>query len=392
MNQSVECPTGLAHGMGTAFVPPDWPVLTRDEVGDLLRLYPDTGPLEGFLFCSPRPFSSAALVATGRGTLFVKRHHRVVRDEEGVFEEHRFIAYLRHAGLSVPDVLPNVRGSTTTATGDWVYEVHRPAEGVDLYRDAMSWSPFVAPSHGLSAGQALARLHRAAEGFLWPRRAVRPLVSSFTIFAAADPRPCLDRYVARRPNLRRFLADRPGWRDEILDALMPFHAVLLPFLDGFRPLWTHNDWHASNLTWSTHGADAEVRVILDFGLADRTCALHDLATAIERNAMEWLMLPADSIVHFDLVDALLDGYDSVTPLSPWHYRAMAALLPLVHAEFALSEVDYFEGVTGSRENALVAYDTFLLGHAQWFNSPEGRRLLNHVRSRALPLAANEEAS
>jgi hypothetical protein len=39
-------------------------------------------------------------------------------------------------------------------------------------------------------------------------------------------------------------------------------------------------------------------------------------------------------------------------------RALAALLPLVHAEFALAELDYFHGVTQSPQNASLAYDTY----------------------------------
>ena len=59
------------------------------------------------------------------------------------------------------------------------------------------------------------------------------------------------------------------------------------YAPGLAPLWTHNDWHASNLLWSSREPHAEVASILDFGLSDRTSAVYDLATAIERNTIPW---------------------------------------------------------------------------------------------------------
>ena len=56
----------------------------------------------------------------------------------------------------------------------------------------------------------------------------------------------------------------------------------------WRPLWTHNDRHASNLFWSDAGANARPVAVIDFGLADRTNAVHDLAHAIERNIVDGL--------------------------------------------------------------------------------------------------------
>ena len=39
---------------------------------------------------SPRPFSAASVVKANGRRAFVKRHHRNVRDKEGLLEEHRF--------------------------------------------------------------------------------------------------------------------------------------------------------------------------------------------------------------------------------------------------------------------------------------------------------------
>ncbi|MFC8429505.1 hypothetical protein [Streptomyces sp. NPDC057253] len=57
--------------------------------------------------------------------------------------------------------------------------------------------------------------------------------------------------------------------------------------------------------------------------------------------------------------------------------ALPALLPLVHAEFALSELGYFHGITRSAHNARLAYE-YYVGHAEWFAGADGRRLLRRL--------------
>ena len=129
----------------------------------------------------------------------------------------------------------------------------------------------------------------------------------------------MDRYLAARPALAEDAVTREGC-DEALELLAPFHAELTAALAALKPLWTHNDLHASNLLWSDAGDDARAVAIIDFGLADRTNAVHDLAHAIERNIVEWLDLNDDPArgeevhVHIDHLEALLDGYEPVRPL------------------------------------------------------------------------------
>src|SRR5208282_6735471 len=162
---------------------------------------------------------------------------------------------------------------------------------------------------------------------------------------------------------------------------------LAPLLPALKPLWTHNDLHASNLLWSDDTDNAQATAIIDFGLADRTNAVHDLAHAIERNIVEWLALvndpahPDDVPVHFDHLHALLDGYESVRALSDEEAAALAPMTALCHAEFALSEADYFLGVLHDEERAVAAYDGWLVGHAEWFLSDTGRNLLDALRRR-----------
>jgi len=77
--------------------------------------------------------------------------------------------------------------------------------------------------------------------------------------------------------------------------------------------------------------------------------------------------------------ALLDGYESVRPLTAQEAAALAPMTALCHAEFALSEADYFLSVLHSNERAAMAYDGWLLGHAHWFRSPGGKNLLDAIQ-------------
>lgn len=377
----------MAHGLDGTLVEPDWPPLTLDEIRGVLREYPALGPPKKILMISPRPLSAASVVATQSQNVFIKRHHVTVRDTSGLREEHRFMAHLRSRGVIVPRVFRTASGETSVKAGEWVYEVHEATRGVDLYGDALSWTPFRSLGHARSAGQAMARLHHASRGFDAPPRRSRPLVAGFTIFASPDPGVEFSRYVAARPALCDYLRHR-NCREEALTLLAPFHTELLPLLPGLTPLWTHNDLHASNLLWSDTGGDAEAVAVIDFGLADRTNAVHDLAQAIERSIVGWLALvdrpnqPEDVRIHYDHLFALLDGYESVRQLSQVERLALAPMTALCHAEFALAETDYYLTALQARERASMACEGYLVSHARWFGGP-GRMLLEALREWAL---------
>ena len=376
--------TARAHGMDGTLVEADWPPLTLAEVRALLADFPNCSEPIEILSVSPRPFSAASVVATRTGRVFIKRHHRTVRDREGLLEEHRFMKHLREHGAPVPRVFAASSGETAMERGEWTYEVHEAPAGVDIYRDALSWTPFRSTGHARSAGEALARLHLAAQGFNGQRRKTQPLVAGFTIFAAEDPGAAMERYLAARPALAHAAITRASC-DEALELLAPFHAGLLPLLPALNPLWTHNDLHASNLLWSDASDDAQAVAVIDFGLADRTNAVHDLAQAIERNIVEWIELMRDSAhgedvpVHIDHLHALLGGYESVRPLTDEEAAALAPMTALCHAEFALTEADYFLGVLHSEDEARVALIDYLIDHAHWFRGAGGKRLLDAIR-------------
>jgi Ser/Thr protein kinase RdoA (MazF antagonist) len=376
--------TAKAHGMDGTLVEPDWPSLVHEEVQNLLSGFEGFDRSIEILSVSPRPFSAASVIAVGDRRIFVKRHSRAVRDREGLHEEHRFLAHLHASSAPVPRVLADPSGETAIENGEWTYEVHETPPGIDLYEEVISWTPFRSANHAFSAGQTMARMHLASAGFLEPARKVRPLVASFSIFAAKDARAEIDRYLAARPVPQSYLKDGASC-DRALELLAPFHAELLPLLPALAPLWTHNDLHSSNLFWSEASENAQATAIIDFGLADRTNAVHDLAHAIERNIVEWLTLVNDPShpeavrVHFDHLHALLMGYEKVRPLSADEAGALAPMTALCHAEFALSEADYFLSVLHSEEKAAMATEGWLVGHARWFHCAAGRALLDDLR-------------
>jgi Ser/Thr protein kinase RdoA (MazF antagonist) len=354
----------------------DWPKLTLAELDWLAATF---GAPERIAWHSARPFAASGIVACSRRAVFVKRHHVAVRDVAALMEEHAFIGHLRAHGATVPAVLAMGCGQTAVARGEWVYEVHALANGVDLYRDAVSWLPFRSGAHAGAAGRALRALHDAARGYAAPPRAATLVVADFAVMGCDDPLGALQARRAVVPMLARALRDR-AWERDFAAVIMPWHAHLRPFLPDLAPLWTHNDFHASNLLWREDGA-ARVAAVLDFGLANRTCAAFDLATAIERNCVEWLRLGdgATDIAHAELARALIGGYREAHAICPAELAAVAALLPVVHVEFALSELAYFHGVLRSGAKSELAYSGFLLDHARWFGAPAGAAFLRAVR-------------
>jgi Ser/Thr protein kinase RdoA (MazF antagonist) len=382
--------------MGKDLVAADWPPLTDDEVGVALAAYPACGDGRSgaqpvVTWRSPRPMSAAGLVRCDPGDgppghcVFVKRHHAAVRSTGQLITEHALATYLRLRGVPVPSILRDADGATVAEHGEFRYEVHELADGVDLYRDAVSWSPFTSPGHARAAGAALARLHEAAAGFPLPERPPAPLLSSCAIVGAdpVDPVAAVARFAAELPGLARYLSTR-DWAADVEQYLRAPVERAAPLLAALPRQWGHGDWHPSNLTWSSAGPGAVVAGVLDLGLANRTLAVHDLAMALERATVAWLDLDATghATADLDAVDALLDGYESIRPFSDLEATALAAVLPVVHVEYALTEVEYFAGIVGSPVNADLAYDAYLLGHARWFAGPGGAVLLDHLRRRS----------
>jgi Ser/Thr protein kinase RdoA (MazF antagonist) len=375
--------TDLVHGMGTDLVVPDWPAITADEAREVLANFSWMGTGAPYIvWRSPRPMSGAAIVRSTTATVFVKRHHVAVRSTARLEREHEFARHLRDHGVSVPAVLSTTSGESVVKLGEYVYEVHDTARGVDAYRDVPSWFPFASVHHASSAGRALALFHAGAREFAAPAWNPEILNDSMAIIGGDDPERALLTMIERRGALSRAL-DHYEYEQDLRRWLVPAMEQASPLLRGEQSQWTHGDWHASNLTWSTSGEDAAVADVLDLGLSNRTTAVRDLAIAVERNCVDWLDINQVGSIHPDYksVDALLDGYEELSPLSTEQGAALIALLPVSHVEFALSEIEYFADVVHSAANTNLAYEGFLLGHAQWFQGPLGTSLLSHLGER-----------
>ena len=299
-------PAGLVHGMGKELTLPDWSPLTSAEVHTVLARYPRAPGDEMITWRSPRPMSAAGLIRLGGADLFVKRHHVRVRTLAQLAVEHAFIGHLRARGIPAPAVLRAADGATATQYGDFVYEVHELASGLDVYRDALSWTPYASLGHARAAGAALARLHEAADRFSLPARAPAVLTGGCEIIVSNDPLAEIKWLAGCRPGLAGYLDGR-AWPDDLTRDVLPAIRRAAPLLAGLPRQWGHGDWHPSNLTWSSAGPDAVVAGVFDFGLANRTFAVHDLAMALERATVSWLDLGDADTADPDLADPDLAG-------------------------------------------------------------------------------------
>lgn len=349
----------LVFGMGAeSIVRRDWPSLTPPEVEAVLG--EEVGEIE---WRSPRPLSTTARIrlADGRRRI-VKRLPLGLRTPEALAEEHGFMDHVRERGIPVP------AARTAGVREGFVYEVQELGEGEDKYQGAFSWSPYRPDHHAAEAGAMLGRLHIAAEGYQAPARPWRPLKSGFSVFGSANPIAAIEQIASRRPRLGDFLAAR-DWRSDVERLMLPFHRRLAPFRDDLAPLWTHNDWHGTNLLWEDGGPDVRITSVLDFGLADRTTAVHDLAIAVERFAVDWVGLRDGGPANLAKTQlrSFLHAYTAVRPISGAEFHALPNLFPLCHAEYELSEIDYFLSVVpgGSEKNAEIAYRDWFLGHTEW---------------------------
>lgn len=372
------------HGLDGAWADADWPAWTPEEVDDLLREYDGVGRAVEMTAVSPRPFSAAASVRTTAGHVFVKRHSRAVRRAEWLEEEHRFAQWLAARTPLVMAPLQTRSGRTAVQRAEWVCEAFPIAPGHDLYAQDMSWTPYRSVEHARAAGVALAEMHQAARGFVAPARSLAPLVTSFSLIPAMDANAAFTAFLAPRPRLAQWLSARDA-AAAFDRCFVPHHQRiqregLLTAGPALTPLWTQNDWHGSNLMWSSESAVATVTAIIDFGLADRTCAAHDLATALERSVVDWLSLRGPVQANLEQAAALLAGYDERLRLTVPERRAIAAMLPVVHCEFALSETDYFLTVLGDEARAQIAWQEYFLGHCEWFATAEGRRLMEWMQT------------
>ena len=211
----------------------------------------------------------------------------------------------------------------------------------------------------------------------------RPLVASFTIFARTTIRVRrLKRYLAARPALaRRADCARDCERGARIARAISCRARRC--CPRSQPLWTHNDLHASNLFWSDTSDDAPVprqSSISVWPTAPTPSTI--MAHAIERNIVEWLALDARSAQPGEgclctsiICTRCLRVMNLCAPLSDEEAAALAPMAALCHAEFALSEADYFLGVLHSPEKARSGLRRLARGPRALVSQRGGQKLL-----------------
>lgn len=365
-------------GVDGPMAPRIWPAMTEAERRLLIPHYPFLEDAPEISHHSPRPFSSACIFSGASGRFFVKRHDHRVKNEASLREEHRFAQYLAGRALPVQPFLKNNEGETVTRCGDWVYELTAASPDIDLYRDVQSWEGWFNPAQAHAGGRLLAQFHDVMEDDTAPARAYPQLVSNMDMLRRDDFASALDAAVADLTPAGRGLLHHSAYK-QARAAFHTFHDALNPLLSHHKPCWGHGDWHGSNLMWRGTGEDAVPVSVFDFGMADRTSTLFDLAIAIERSMITWLAPDISQWqVRYDALGAFLRGYEARRPLSATSRQALAAVLPLCHVHFALSEYRYFASLLHDDHSARVAFEKYFIGHMEWFQTPPGESLLRYI--------------
>jgi len=298
-----------------------------------------------------------------RGDVYLKRQPPMGRRLEQVAWQQRLANHLADRGVPAARALGLVEHG-----GHW-YEVHEPAAGEDLYAGAESWDPFVSETHAAAAGAALARLHLAGADFSdrRPQPQAGFVVQLGTV--AMSPIRATASLAAARPAVAEYL-DGLRWEEQVAAAYDGVFMRLRPVVSGLPAAPLHGDWQTNNLFFS--GDD--VSGIIDFHQADYAPRVLDLAVAVERNCFFWNRISAGDDTAFDLrhAAALVGAYDAVAPLMADERAAFADVLQACQFEYGISFLDYYWGVERDREKADWAWETFVLGHARWWESGPGR--------------------
>ncbi|HUZ84041.1 MAG TPA: phosphotransferase [Gaiellales bacterium] len=308
---------------------------------------------------------AVARCLTGTGEVMLKRQPPMGRRSDQLEWQHRLTNHVADSGVPAARAL-----GITELAGFW-YETFEVAAGADRYAGTDSWEPFATLADAHAAGATLARLHAAADGFE-PRRA-QPQ-AGFVVQLGMVPRgaeSAVEKLCRLRPAVADHLAHRE-WRAAVAAAYDEPFSRLESVLHTLPESPLHGDWQTNNLFFDEHGVSG----VIDFHQADFGPRILDLAVAVERNCFFWNRLSAGERGAYDLehAAALTAGYESATPLQPAERAAFADVLGCCQFEYGISFLDYYWGVERDREKADWAWDTFVLGHARWWQGGEGREV------------------
>lgn len=379
----------LGHGMGTTLEDKDWAHISLVELTTLQRFYFSLKGDINIVWRSPRPFSSAAIIDVvpenelnpyTTASYFIKRSHRSFRTAKDILQEHAVIQHLASKAIPVSVLMSSDEGKTALEIGDWTYEVHKKAQGFDLYAEQQSWTAFFYPEHAAKAGGLLAKLHVAMLNFSEQHnRSAHYLVSNQKLLQSENIVDAIQSRIETSPELSQYFQNKV-FDQAFLDRITSSHQQIKKTLQQATPIWTHNDLHASNLLWSEQSASAEISTVFDFGLADRNSAVYDLAIAIERNFIDWLSLENATEIAIDEagLTAFLKAYFSEIHVQE-DFSVLPELLKIVHLDFAFSELEYFVGITKNEKHADAAYYDWMIGHIDWFYGQQGQQFIQTLK-------------
>jgi Ser/Thr protein kinase RdoA (MazF antagonist) len=313
------------------------------------------------------------------GELMLKRQPPMGRTIGQVVWQHRLTNHLADRGV------PAARARDLHDRDGLWYEVLDVASGEDTYAGVDTWEPFFSDSHLSSAGRTLARMHRAGGGF--EPRQPQPQAGFVVQIDLCRLPPVAAAELMRdaRPAVAEYL-DGDDWQHPIEAAYAGAFGRLAPELGELERAPLHGDWQTNNLFFA---AD-EVSSIIDFHQADFGPRVLDLAVALERNCFFWNRISAGDGAAYDLRAAalLVGAYHSEHPLTEVDRRLLPDVLAVCQFEYGISFLDYYWGVERDREKADWAWRTFVLGHAQWWQTTAGRTARHGIESicSALPPA------
>jgi Ser/Thr protein kinase RdoA (MazF antagonist) len=308
----------------------------------------------------------AVALCRAEGEQFIlKRQPPLGRDIEQLRWQHRLTNHLADRGV------PAARLRDVVELNEAWYEIGDVAAGRDIYAGVDTWEPFRRDAHVAAAGGMLARLHVAGESM---RPAVPQPQAGFVVqidLVRLRPSQALALLRDLRPAVGDYLAGG-SWGDAVDEVYGAAFDRLRPLLAALPRTALHGDWQTNNLFFEGD----QVSGIIDFHQADHGPRVLDLAVAVERNCFFWNRISAGESGAYDLEAAarLIAAYCAERELTDAELRAFADVLAICQFEYGISFLDYYWGLEHDREKADWAWDTFVLGHARWWQSEEGRQV------------------
>ncbi len=299
---------------------------------------------------------------TPQGVVYLKRQPAMGRALAQVEWQHAVASHVADRGV------PATRPLGLIERGELWYELWEPAGGFDSYTDTDTWEPFRSIAHVKAAGTMLAQFHQAGVDFapITPQ----PQAGFVVQLGPLDRAP--SQVVAQLSRERPAVAEHLSGRDlsPVDDAYSELFERLAPVAPDLPVAPLHGDWQTNNLFFEGD----RVTGIIDFHQADCGPRLLDLAVAIERNCFFWNRISDGDDGAFDIThaQALIAAYHRAEPLTPAERAALVDVLAICQFQYGISFLDYYWGVEHDRPKADWAWDTYVLGHAQWWQSPAGR--------------------